>query len=326
MHKFVDSAVKRFCLCHLQYIQKLTHLRTDRSRGIAPHKPVLLLSVIDSIERGAITDNKVCITPELVATFMEIWGMLVKDGPFESRFALPFFHLKSEGFWRLVPFPDMSPKITSSGSIRSFANLKETIAWAEIDSELFDLMCRPESREALRTAILNNYFPSTKSNYQRDKAYEGNYLKQLEQEILDSAVNNQANMVEEEEVLYLRGSAFRKAVPRAYGFSCAISGMRVIAAEISMVDACHIIPFSTSHDDTIGNGIALCPNLHRAFDRHLISISDDYRVQLKLDFVEAVESDYSIKKYEGRQLLLPADQKHWPSKANLTWHREYRSS
>ncbi|WP_370584566.1 hypothetical protein [Parapedobacter sp. ISTM3] len=25
------------------------------------------------------------------------------------------------------------------------------------------------------------------------------------------------------------------------------------------------MPFSVSHDDRIGNGIALCPNMHRAF-------------------------------------------------------------
>jgi putative restriction endonuclease len=47
---------------------------------------------------------------------------------------------------------------------------------------------------------------------------------------------------------------------------------------VTMVDACHIVPFSISYDDTITNGLALCPNLHRAFDRGLIAISDDYRV------------------------------------------------
>lgn len=31
-------------------------------------------------------------------------------------------------------------------------------------------------------------------------------------------------------------------------------------------------------DDTIGNGLSLCPNLHHAFDRGLIAIDDEYRV------------------------------------------------
>lgn len=319
--RLISRSLGRMSL--IQYIQKFTHLRTDRSRGIAPHKPVLLLSILDNIEQGIITDNKICITPELVATFMEIWGMVVKEGPFESRFALPFFHLKSEGFWRLVPFPGMTLNVTSSGSIRSFTNLKETIAWAEIEPELFGWMMQPDSREALRGALLDTYFPVTKGNYRRERNHEGKYLKHLEEEILESTPDN-VNMVEEEEVLYLRGAAFRKAVPKAYSFTCSISGMRVMAAEVSMIDACHIIPLSISHDDTIGNGIALCPNLHRAFDRHLISIDDDYRVLLKTDFSESRESDYSIKKYIGQQLLLPGDQKYWPLKANLSWHRNYR--
>lgn len=29
-----------------------------------------------------------------------------------------------------------------------------------------------------------------------------------------------------------------------------------------LVDACHIVPFAISKDDTINNGISLSPNLH----------------------------------------------------------------
>ncbi|WP_201288840.1 HNH endonuclease signature motif containing protein [Polaribacter septentrionalilitoris] len=40
-----------------------------------------------------------------------------------------------------------------------------------------------------------------------------------------------------------------------------------------MIDACHIVPFSISNDDTIPIGISLSPNLYRAFDRGLITIN-----------------------------------------------------
>lgn len=306
-----------------KYIQKWCRLRTDRSRGIAPHKPVLLLTVLDGIEQGIITTNRVVISAELVALFMETWTMIVKEGPYEPRFALPFFHLRSEGFWKLVPYPGMAPAITSSGSIRSFSNLKETIAWAEIAPELFELMLHPESRETLRKALLDFYFPATKNNYLRERINEGRYLLQLEQDVLESKTPLPGEVNKNEEELFLRGSVFRKTVPKVYGFTCSITGMRTIAGGISMIDACHIIPFSATHDDSIRNGIALCPNLHRAFDRHLIAIDDDYRVLLKTDFSESADSDYSIRKYIGKQLLLPAEQKYWPSKENLAWHREY---
>lgn len=303
-----------------RFVQKFARLRTDRSRGVAPHKPVLLLAVLDGVEKGSITDNTISITAELVATFMEIWGMLVKEGPFEPRFALPFYHMKSEGFWQLVPFPGMQPAVTSSNSIRSFSNLKETIAWAEIDPELFEWMFKPESRAVLRGVLLDTYFPLTKDLYLRGRVHEGEYLNTLEKEVLDNAATAPVAAAEEE--LFLRGSAFRKAVPRAYGYTCAISGMRVSAAGIMMIDACHIVPFSRTHDDTIGNGIALCPNLHRAFDRHLIAIDGNFRVLVKTDFAESADSDYGIKKYAGRELLLPSERRYWPLKENLAWHRE----
>jgi putative restriction endonuclease len=41
-----------------------------------------------------------------------------------------------------------------------------------------------------------------------------------------------------------------------------------------MIDGCHIIPFSKNYNDTIINGIALCPNLHKAFDRALITTDE----------------------------------------------------
>ena len=58
--------------------------------------------------------------------------------------------------------------------------------------------------------------------------------------------------------------------------------MRIITdADIQIINACHIIPFSESHDDTITNGISLCPNLHRAFDRGLVALDPEYRVLIE---------------------------------------------
>ncbi|MEM8894354.1 MAG: HNH endonuclease, partial [Bacteroidota bacterium] len=89
---------------------------------------------------------------------------------------------------------------------------------------------------------------------------------------------------------------------------------------ISMIDACHIIPFSESYDDTVSNGIALCPNLHRAFDRGLIAITPEYVVRVSDQFLES--GDYSIKSYAGRKISLPLNKSFWPRKENLDWHIE----
>jgi len=49
------------------------------------------------------------------------------------------------------------------------------------------------------------------------------------------------------------------------------------------------------------NGLALCPNLHRAFDRGLIAISDDYRVVVSEGKSKAHNSKAKIQRVSGEQ-------------------------
>lgn len=91
-----------------------------------------------------------------------------------------------------------------------------------------------------------------------------------------------------------------------------------------MIDACHIRQFSETQDDTIKNGFALCPNLHRAFDRGLIAVSDEYKVLVSNKFEENRASIYSIKQFAGKRILLPADRRYYPAIENFRWHRKER--
>ena len=90
----------------------------------------------------------------------------------------------------------------------------------------------------------------------------------------------------------------------------------------SFINACHIKPFSVSHEDRVSNGIALCPNLHRAFDRGLVSISNDYKILISNHITENENHAYSLKQLEGRKIRLPFGERYYPSLENLEWHRE----
>jgi len=87
-------------------INQLFHLKRaphrNKRAGKAPHKPVLLLALIQEIEEGRISENRVFIKPELLASFKEIWSRLVV-GNWQPRFFLPFYHLSNEKpkFWFL---------------------------------------------------------------------------------------------------------------------------------------------------------------------------------------------------------------------------------
>lgn len=114
-----------------KFIGKFSRLRVDRSKGApAPHKPILILSIIAEIEKGSITDNKIYITPELVAQFKDYWHQLVDKPIFSSNFSLPFYHLKSDGFWFLHTFAGKEILLTSSHSIKSFGQLKDVVDFA----------------------------------------------------------------------------------------------------------------------------------------------------------------------------------------------------
>jgi putative restriction endonuclease len=298
------------------YIRNFSRLKRGSVRGMkAPHKPVLLLAVIDGMEKGEICSNKIEIMPELVAGFKDYWSQLVKDSRFSENFSLPFFHLQSDGFWHLKTFPGREIALTSSHSIKSFAHLKEVIDYAYFDHDLISLLTNEHTRQILKQTLLQTYFPAI-------HLQPNQLIGKIIQQILHEPAADYKTKAEgfDEEEIFVRSGLFKKEIPKIYNYTCSISGMRIITnADVQMVDACHIVPFSESHDDTITNGISLCPNLHRAFDRGLISLDTEYRVLVK-PFTEQ-ENYYSIKQFEGKQILLPNNKQYFPAQENLAAHR-----
>lgn len=307
------------------YIHCFANLNRSKSNGGAPHKPILLLSVINLFEQGFLFSNTIKITPELVAAFRNNWNMLVET-QHHPIFALPFYHMNSEPFWNLKPNIGYEKVLQAKGSIRSLSSLKKCIYSAEIDINLFNLLSHNDSRELLKTFILENYFPNTAKVYNTSEdLFSGINLNEdatsYQQKLLELRNILDANAFEEE--VFVRSGIFKREIPKIYNNTCAISRMRIDAtANISLIDACHIVPFAESYNDTITNGIALCPNLHRAFDRGLISISDDYKVLLAKNFIENKNSNYSISQFENLEIMLPSNAKHYPSLEGLRWQKE----
>ena len=60
-----------------KYISIFKNLRIDWAHGIAPHKPILLISVLQGYKSNLITNRSIYISPELVALFKTNWSMLV---------------------------------------------------------------------------------------------------------------------------------------------------------------------------------------------------------------------------------------------------------
>ncbi len=300
-------------------INKLAKLKVDRSKGaVAPHKAILMLSVIQSIEKKEITENRIFITPELVARFKDNWHELVRNERFNPNFSLPFYHLKSDGFWHLKTSVGKEILLTSSNSIRSFAALKNAIDYAYFDETFYDLLMNHHSREIMKHTLLQTYLEG-----QKVKGGDYGLLQRVENQILNEASGDYKNEVvkTDEEEIFVRSGVFKKVVPKIYNYTCCISGMKIIATrDVQMIDACHIVPFSESHDDTIRNGISLSPNLHRAFDRFLITIDKHFDIIVSEHFTES--GSHSIRAFHGRKIYLPNEIQYRPSLDNLNWHFE----
>lgn len=310
-----------------KYKTAFQKLRIDRTHGKAPHKPILLLSVLQAYRQGFISGNRIYITPELVGMFKTNWNLLVNT-QHDCRFSYPFWYLKSAFFWSLVPKPGFEIIEQMGAVMKSFSNLNAAIDYALIDNELAELMINPITNEVLQLVLLETYFEYTKNNFILNSGVHVNLFDEIENKILNEPSKQYRQEIQvlmqqnDEEEIYLRGSVFRREIPKIYNNTCCISGMRIDASiAVSMIDACHIIPFSVGYDDTISNGIALCPNLHRAFDRGLIAINDDYKVIVSSKLSE-VSSQYSIKAFEAQQINLPAHANYLPLKQNFKWHRE----
>lgn len=138
------------------YKDCFSSLNTMKKTGKrAPHKALLLLSVIDLIEHGVITDCRIPLSEELVKQFKQNTSKFLGESiMFQPKANYPYYHMRSEPFWQLVTNPNCSiDKITNY----SLSSLRGNIAYARIDEELFELLKNQNVRAKLRVILISTY-------------------------------------------------------------------------------------------------------------------------------------------------------------------------
>ena len=146
-----------------KYLKLFSKLRTDKNKNRypayttyrAPHKPLLLLSIMDLIAQGVINENFIEPSFELVDTFNGYYNMIMPLGSTTSM-AYPFSRLKTDGFWQRLSKPEYDAD--TEYNVKSMNRLREIYYGAKLDDELFKLMCNPKSRERLRAILIETYF------------------------------------------------------------------------------------------------------------------------------------------------------------------------
>lgn len=120
-----------------------------------------------------------------------------------------------------------------------------------------------------------------------------------------------------------RDHNFRKAVLRAYGDRCAITGFQCInGGGNAEAEAAHIRPVEHNGPDIVGNGIALSKTVHWMFDRGLLGLGDDLTIMVSRQSNDPDAIRSMINK-DG-VLLKPQRLSEYPLPEFVAWHRENR--
>lgn len=114
---------------------------------------------------------------------------------------------------------------------------------------------------------------------------------------------------------------YRKMIVSLYGGKCCVTGLDVP----KLLRASHIIRWADDKENRMNpeNGLCLSGTYDLAFDQHLISFDEDFRMivgsEISDHFTNAVTCNY-FKKFIGKKIAMPS--KFLPSQEFLQVHRE----
>lgn len=132
---------KKVELCGNFFLEIASNLNRNKYKGCyAPHKAVMIISVMELVKSGHITSNVILLDKELKGMFKEIWHRVVSDeSPFKCEYRNPFTYMDSEPFWDLSNNKD-----------------KAFISW-----EAFYAFSHEESRSAIRDFLIRSIHKDT---------------------------------------------------------------------------------------------------------------------------------------------------------------------
>ena len=270
------------------------------TRHERPHKPVLLLAVLDAMEAGTATPERVEWGRGLRERFAQYFE-IVRSRDDDCTPENPFYYLGSDGFWQ--PF-----KLDGSGERELEAPPRAADAdtgrvYARFVPDWRPFLADPVSRAAMRRAIVARFFPDARAS-------------------LDELSGDAAADLGQDQKVIGRSAAFRRQVLEIYDYQCCACGLRILIPdrEITFVDAAHVIPFAETGNDHPSNGIALCKNHHWAMDQALIAPDPErvWRVSREID-ARRSKGEEELGKIGGQRMLLTEEPAYGPDPRGLVW-------
>ena len=315
------------------YIQRVNKLQKGKP---SPHKPFLLLIIIEMLESGELCENRIP------------FGEIEKKKPFfadliavfnsgntrnwQPSLHNPFFHLKTNGFWHLDP-PELQSRPAATTPTEAY--LRNADATAKLDESLFVLLVIPEYRDMLRQTLINTYFSNIRHEIEqviekhralREEHIEGDIEGYSEQLIQDTQhpflMQRDVASIQVETPVWSAG--FRKAIMKIYKYKCAVCELDIrTASGASITNAAHIIPFSVLYSDDVRNGLSLCKLHHWAFDARLFSLNDTYHIIAPPISHRHEPTERMLSELRDKRIWTPSVEQHRPHQEALAWHRDW---
>lgn len=304
------------------YLRRFQRLRVNRRAGsFSPHKPCMLLAVMELAEAGALSENRILFTPPLLERYRALFDLVRSERDHPNPY-FPFFHLRAEGFWHLRALPGREDVLAAMKTARSVADIEQNVAYAFVDDQLHALLLDPVAREVFRNDLVAFWFPDKREHLVALLDREG-ARGRYEQRLRGLTEGRDVREPAEPEVERVRSTSFRRTVLEAYDYRCAASGWRIILPDGQvMAEAVHLIPFTVSADDDPGNGIALAPSYHWALDRNLIAPGPDLRWHVSKLLDPRLRDNAALLELHGTNLLVPQNARYRPREDALKYRLE----
>ncbi len=290
------------------WLERLANLNLYQAKhGRAPHKPLLLLVILDLAERGELPADILVLTPELAYRFDTYWTVVRHRRTQPPDVRMPFHHLTYDHVW------------TAFAADGSKSPHRSVTAYVRLNPEFADCTTDSGFRRQARRILVASYFEPA----ERNALYHLlGMAVPTDDEIARDAAFTSPNDAREAG----REARFRLDVVPTYGYACALTGYRVTTiGQGTIVDAAHIHEFSNSRNNDPRNGMALCKNAHWLFDAGLWTADEDYRIIVANDaFSEDSPDQKPLAEYQGCRLRLPQDPALWPDPKHFAWHRKQR--
>lgn len=184
------------------------------------------------------------------------------------------------------------------------------------DSSLYKQCCTLIEESEIRGnghAIFEGLLPEVEKEI---SFVRGKSLEEMDT-VIDDAVTAKAQTGNVNAMASLFNSvSFRDFVMTGYDHRCAITRNVIRYGSFMNLEAAHIWPRSHQGLYLPSNGIALCRDMHWAFDKGMFTVDDNLRVKVHPD----IESDY-LRQYDEIQLFIPENAFFRPDVNSLHYHQ-----